>query len=968
MLVLLLLIIGSHAGPPAGGYDQPSTHQVLEAELIVPQLEITETVFDTNLDTFKDVIAQELVGLNQFGLIDVLTKDDITWVNASYPHLDFKWVAGYTIEDLENSLPQMELLCTAMNADSLFQGGGAFDVTLTNDCLLNYEGYSEIRNASLNGNCTSGDYEVSGINTGFPIYLNFSRSFFSVEQDAYNTSYINLDFRVPTMYFHNDQNVTGTGGTKRYNRAVAITFHDRNGTNWKTDACFGTRNNYEHCPTSMHQWRYEDDDQCSQRLQGKLPFLDLLYEGGADPDNVIVLNNTRMINGYPTPTWDLYMVALVETWSGFIQESNLSGNGDLYFNNPYNPNSTRTDWDGHLEINAERYSFYILPFRVSWPQMITIDASDTVSNVGRLVVLQAVVIQRQLEINFAPDFAAGEKFGVLHITIRTQTQFPFGLRNDTDPFAPALSTKVSGAAANNPTFRDSDHYSTCANVAPNEYCYQEWHLEILPTLCDVTGVYELEFWAACFNMTECALDNNIHDTPIQNKRMSNAWSGIMTYSINSQEFCPEIIDEIQIQGTISKYIDPEFLEPAIPGTNLFSNDHVYFETTFLSRTAKANNAFSAGDDSLIEFVRPYSISMEVTLLAEPFQTIVNSDNGDITFPDVANTKNYVINLCSVPRLNFPYESIPNGVQGDCFKSLGWNAANLLDFKNWTATNGTHTLNTIDTNEIAFSLRLDERVIPVDVANTNTQIIISMSLEIFYVGNQNWGENPTNNWGAAYGGRRHLKVELPQGTARRQLQDGSQGRLQGAQVQDMFTVPRRPGLLYCPLKSVLTSAGFVLDVLMNPMEIPSSEREALEDVFIMQSKLGGHLGINPTQTIKVYQVDSCSNDNCAQVYPSARRSLQDIRYARYYVDIKHLNGAVRFQELLMHQNSELYEEDGLFFNKLVKEMKIDHCSPEAQVVFNDYRTQNVDPMVTAVDDSSVASIAIFFTTLLAFFYF
>jgi len=156
--------------------------------------------------------------------------------------------------------------------------------------------------------------------------------------------------------------------------------------------------------------------------------------------------------------------------------------------------------------------------------------------------------------------------------------------------------------------------------------------------------------------------------------------------------------------------------------------------------------------------------------------------------------------------------------------------------------------------------------------------------------------------------------------------------------------------------------------MNPMEIPSSEREALNDVFIMQSKLGGHLGINPAQTIEVYQVDSCFNGNCAQVYPSARRSLQDTRYARYYIDIKHLNGAVRFQEMLMHQNSELYQEDGLFFNKLVKEMKIDHCSPEAQVVFNEYRTQNFDPVVTAVHDSSVTCVGILFTTLMAFFYF
>ena len=98
---------------------------------------------------------------------------------------------------------------------------------------------------------------------------------------------------------------------------------------------------------------------------------------------------------------------------------------------PTDPNSTVTNWDGHLEINAERYSYYILPFTVSWPQRITIDAERPITSAARLIVLYAVITQKQLEINFTPS--TGEKFGILHLTIQTQTQFPFGLRNDTDP-------------------------------------------------------------------------------------------------------------------------------------------------------------------------------------------------------------------------------------------------------------------------------------------------------------------------------------------------------------------------------------------------------------------------------------------------------------------------------------------------------------------------------------------------------
>ena len=57
----------------------------------------------------------------------------------------------------------------------------------------------------------------------------------------------------------------------------------------------------------------------------------------------------------------------------------------------------------------------------------------------------------------------------------------------------------------------------------------------------------------------------------------------------------------------------EYTEEAIPGSNIFSNDYVWFEVTYVTKSAKSGFSFAEGDDSLIEFVRPYTINMGVSI-------------------------------------------------------------------------------------------------------------------------------------------------------------------------------------------------------------------------------------------------------------------------------------------------------------------------------------------------------------------
>jgi len=103
---------------------------------------------------------------------------------------------------------------------------------------------------------------------------------------------------------------------------------------------------------------------------------------------------------------------------------------------------------------------------------------------------------------------------------------------------------------------------------------------------------------------------------------------------------------------------------------------------------------------------------------------VNVDNGDI---DVhTDSTHYTITLCEVSP--FDVLSYPYSTPSSCYDSKGWNAQNYMDFDELTSTTGA---NTIDANEIAYKVRLDERVVPVDLPNSDSTITIKHWIEVAF---------------------------------------------------------------------------------------------------------------------------------------------------------------------------------------------------------------------------------------------
>merc|ERR1711953_308689 len=203
----------------------------------------------------------------------------------------------------------------------------------------------------------------------------------------------------------------------------------------------------------------------------------------------------------------------------------------------------------------------------------------------------------------------------------------------------------------------------------------------------------------------------------------------------------------------------------------------YLEFTYVTKSAKSGFSFAEGDDSLIEFVRPYAINMGVSMSTAPLQfSVVRDMDDDVTGTDLE----YTVNLCTATPAVYPY----NNVVDDCFDEAnkGWNAINYLDFQSSPNNIGD---NTIDLNEIGFSLRLDERVIPVDLPNDQAVVTISVDSEVYYHGNV----NPVRR-----------RMEYTKRISRRKLENQEGLHTQTNRLTDTFGVTPRSSLSWCNLDS------------------------------------------------------------------------------------------------------------------------------------------------------------------------
>eukprot|EP00494_Astrolonche_serrata_P002068 UN02074 len=429
-------------------------------------------------------------------------------------------------------------------------------------------------------------------------------------------------------------------------------------------------------------------------------------------------------------------------------------------------------------------------------------------------------------------------------------------------------------------------------------------------------------WATCFaEVDACPLDTNYGS-----RTDTNTWTGEMDFDVSAQDFCPQVVDEIYVQGEIDVFVDDQFSSDAQPGINLFSNDHAYFEVTYQTASLKSG-ATNWGDDTLIEAARPVKIEMTVTMVVPPFQSAVDRSHGDVDPPNAgANDLAYTVLLCEATPVVYPYTTVIDNCFDDA--NQGWNAKTYLAF-----TEHAHaTNNAIDMNEIAFSLRLDERVIPVDVPNNQAQITIMVESEVYYHGNN----NP-----AGYG-RRRRKLQFNASSPEEIVESEEEiiildtlrqdGQMENNRVQTTIPVVSHvPDFPYCPLNPTAKTAGFLLD--FDTTDLPSSGN-AISKVIDLKYSLTQFFNVANWGDLSIDAVSVCSSSaSCQNMYSSkevdvtkfsSRETSSKRPFVRYLVQTSGTTLTKNFQTELTN-NGALYRE--LFNEMTLINMAVSHCDEQ-----------------------------------------
>lgn len=217
------------------------------------------------------------------------------------------------------------------------------------------------------------------------------------------------------------------------------------------------------------------------------------------------------------------------------------------------------------------------------------------------------------------------------------------------------------------------------------------------------------------------------------------------FSIRGADFCPEVIDEFRIKATPEIFRD-ERMQYLVTEDNhnneigeASSNDWLYFRVKY---EGYADSYAGGADDAsaeLVDFTRPISMWLDVELPSETQMTRPTSIDDDIV--DLASgggKTTYTVKLCDTTA--FPANKITWSADSDrhtgelmsCFDDhIYGNAKTFLDF---------HPMYELDSavgeKEVAWAMRLDERVIPVDTyENEDTNAKITINSEVYWKGNR-----------------------------------------------------------------------------------------------------------------------------------------------------------------------------------------------------------------------------------------
>lgn len=205
-----------------------------------------------------------------------------------------------------------------------------------------------------------------------------------------------------------------------------------------------------------------------------------------------------------------------------------------------------------------------IPFIVRYPTSINLVVENI--TIYADAVIQAAVVQQYF------TTSSTQPPGVGYVQLLTASVYPFKL---VSPYS--LSGDASGATVN-VSSDAANGVTTCLDDGTN--CVQYWDIYIDPFLnaCNFDGAYVFNFTISCdaSRLSDCPYDSSSTDN-----------TGAIVMFLTSGDFCPVIVETVDLSGSLTSYGD--FLHTD-PKSNFVVDQMVYFVALVNSTKATIINS------------------------------------------------------------------------------------------------------------------------------------------------------------------------------------------------------------------------------------------------------------------------------------------------------------------------------------------------------------------------------------------
>jgi hypothetical protein len=264
-----------------------------------------------------------------------------------------------------------------------------------------------------------------------------------------------------------------------------------------------------------------------------------------------------------------------------------------------------------------------LIFQVIYP-------SSVVMNIGDPTIYSPVIVQAAIDQQIFTTSATSPP-GTGFVRLMTVTQYPFQLISPVEILYDTTKYQVT-------VISDSmNGNTTCLNDGSN--CIQYWDITVLPftNVCDLDGIYYFNFTVGC-------LSSVISTCPLT----ANNSQGSIVFAITSENFCPQVVESIDLTGTFNSYQDPTHV---IPKISFMQGQTAYFLVVVASLKATITNT-TVGDLVLI-----YGNGTQVLLYHNGATTSAGASVNCLVQNDVITNTESAIQLDLLPALFPPTNKI-----------------------------------------------------------------------------------------------------------------------------------------------------------------------------------------------------------------------------------------------------------------------------------------------------------------------